>query len=198
VTYFGGDVLVRRQALADVGGFDDQQIAGEEPELCRRLRERGWQIEHLDAPMTGHDLAIRTFEAYWKRAERAGLAYAQVADRFANTPDPLWRAESRRNVVHGLAVVALIPFGLLLMWLSVRWALLAFGLGLLFWARSAWRCRWKCPGQPGLAVLYAFHSHFQQVPILAGQWRYWRLRRRDEAPQLMEYKGPRTDTGEVP
>jgi cellulose synthase/poly-beta-1,6-N-acetylglucosamine synthase-like glycosyltransferase len=198
VSYFGGDVLVRRQALQDVGGFDDQQVAGEEPELCRRLRERGWQIEHLDVPMTGHDLALTTVQAYWKRAERAGLAYAQVAERFAQTPDPLWLAESRRNRVHGTAVLAAGPLGLLLAWFWPLAGAAAFVLGLLFWARSAWRCRWKCPGEPGLALLYALHSHLQQVPILAGQLKYERLRRRREAPRLMEYKGPHAGPGEAP
>jgi cellulose synthase/poly-beta-1,6-N-acetylglucosamine synthase-like glycosyltransferase len=198
VSYFGGDVLVRRQALHDVGGFDDRQVAGEEPELCRRLRERGWQIEHLDVPMTGHDLALTTFKAYWKRAERAGLAYAQVAERFAHTADPLWQAESRRNRVHGAAVLAAGPLLLLLAWLWPWAAMAGLAMGLLLLARSAWRCRWKCPDEPGLALLYALHSHLQQVPILAGQLKYHRLRQRKEAPTLMEYKGPSVGPGEAP
>ena len=198
VSYFGGDVLVRREALEQVGGFDDQQVAGEEPELCRRLRERGWEIEHLDTPMTGHDLAVTTLKAYWKRAERAGLAYAQVAERFAQTPDPLWSAESRRNRIHGSALLLLpVTMLTLLLWWPAA-AAAAAGLGMLFWLRSAWRCRWKCPGQPGLAMLYALHSHVQQVPILWGQWQYRRLRLNKQAPQLMEYKGPQVGTGEAP
>lgn len=190
VSYFGGDVLVRRQALADVGGFDDAQVAGEEPELCRRLRERGWEIEHLDVPMTGHDLAITTLSAYWRRAERAGLAYAQVADRFAGTPDPLWQAEARRNRIHGLIVLALpVALALAAPWRpGVALGLLAGVVAVV--GRSARRGRWKCPDDAGLAWLYALHSHLQQVPILFGQWRWMRLRRRREAPTLMEYKGP--------
>jgi hypothetical protein len=198
VDYFGGDVLVRREALAQVGGFDDLQVAGEEPELCRRLRERGWQIEHLDVPMTGHDLAIVTLKAYWKRAERAGLAYAQVAARFADTPDPLWRAEARRNRIHGSAVAALPLLGLAC-WAWQAWLAGALGLmvaGLL--GRSARRCLWKCPGQPRLALQYALHSHLQQVPILVGQLRYLRMARRHEAPRLIDYKDPQSDAGQHP
>jgi GT2 family glycosyltransferase len=188
VDYFGGDALVRRQALADVGGFDDTLVAGEEPELCRRLRAAGWQIEHIDAPMTRHDLAITTVRAWWKRAERAGLAYAQVAARYAHTPDPLWQAEARRNRRHASALLA--GLGLLgaAAWLlpAAAAALLLAALGL--WARSARRCRWKCPDQPALAWAYAAHSHLQQLPILAGQWRWWRLQRARRAPELIEYK----------
>ena len=47
----GGDALVRLKAFDAVGGFRPQLIAGEEPELCVRLRERGWKIWRLDAEM---------------------------------------------------------------------------------------------------------------------------------------------------
>lgn len=193
VDYFGGDVLMRRDALEQVGGFDAALVAGEEPELCRRLRELGWQIAHIDAPMTGHDLAITTLQAWWRRAERAGLAYAQVAARFAATADPLWQREARRNRWHG---------GALLLWpaltLLAAWIAPAAGLALLLAAaalllRSAWRCRWKCPGQPALALAYALHSHLQQLPILAGQARWWRLQRARQAPSLIEYKQPKQE-----
>ena len=76
--FCGGDVLMRRKALEQVQGFDPALIAGEEPELCSRLRGSGYQILHIDAPMTGHDLAITRFSQYWKRAVRAGYAYAQL------------------------------------------------------------------------------------------------------------------------
>jgi glycosyltransferase involved in cell wall biosynthesis len=188
VDYFGGDVLVRRRALEDTGGFDDTLVAGEEPELCRRLREAGWAIEHIDVPMTRHDLAITTLRAWWTRAERAGLAYAQVSQRFARTADPLWRREARRNRVHGAALLVL-PFVAagLAGWSLPALALLA-ALVLALWARSARRCRWKCPDDARLAWAYAAHSHLQQLPILVGQWRWWRLRRARRAPTLIEYK----------
>src|SRR6185369_7690169 len=35
----GGDALLRVSALADAGGYDESLIAGEEPELCWRLRQ---------------------------------------------------------------------------------------------------------------------------------------------------------------
>lgn len=186
--YFGGDALVRRQALADVDGFDDTLVAGEEPDLCRRLRAAGWQIEHIDAPMTTHDLAINTAGAWWKRAERAGLAYAQVAARYAHTPDPLWQAEARRNRRHaGLLLAGVGLFGLAA-WLQPGAAVVLLLGAVVLWARSAQRCRWKCPDRPALAFAYAAHSHLQQLPILAGQWRWWRLQRAGRTPAIIEYK----------
>lgn len=188
VDYFGGDALVRRQALADAGGFDDSLVAGEEPELCRRLRAAGWQIEHIDAPMTLHDLAITSALAWWARAERAGLAYAQVADRYAGTPDPLWSAEARRNRRHAGAMAAGLAMIGVAAWLLPVLVVLGVLVGIAAWARSAKRCRWKCPQQPALAWAYAAHSHLQQLPILAGQWRWWRLQRAGRAPEIIEYK----------
>ena len=37
-------MLVRVEAFEAVGGFRPELIAGEEPELCMRLREKGWKI----------------------------------------------------------------------------------------------------------------------------------------------------------
>ena len=59
--FCGGDALFRRSALVAANGFDETLIAGEEPELCRRLRALGLRILHLDLPMTGHDLGILSF-----------------------------------------------------------------------------------------------------------------------------------------
>jgi glycosyltransferase involved in cell wall biosynthesis len=185
--FCGGDALMRRSMLAAVGGFDASLIAGEEPELCRRIRARGLRIRHIDVPMTGHDLAIHGFAGYWRRARRAGHAYAEVAERFRQGPDPLWQAEVRRNRIHGTAVL-LAPLALLasLPWPALSLTLLLAGAGL--WLRSAWRCRWKS-SRWDTCLLYALHSHVQQVPILVGQLGYWWDRRQGRRRGLIEYKG---------
>jgi glycosyltransferase involved in cell wall biosynthesis len=188
--FCGGDALMRHVVLEQVGGFDDTLIAGEEPELCRRMRALGHKILHIDTPMTTHDLAVTSFDAYWRRAFRAGHAYAEVAARFRHSNDPLWLADSRRNLLRG---TALLCAPLVMVW-SMAWpwltaVLLSGGVALL--ARTAHRCAWKTPN-PATRLLYAAHSHLQQVPILLGQlaWRIdvWRGRRRG----LIEYKGAPT------
>jgi glycosyltransferase involved in cell wall biosynthesis len=72
----GGDALIRVSALQEVNGFDDSSIAGEEPEMCFRLRVKGWRIERIDAEMTLHDADISTVRQWWQRSKRAGHAYA--------------------------------------------------------------------------------------------------------------------------
>lgn len=71
----GGDAIYRVEAFRMAGGFDPMMMAGEEPELCMRLRREGFRVERLDHPMTLHDAAIHTFDAWWKRAVRSGYAY---------------------------------------------------------------------------------------------------------------------------
>ena len=186
--YFGGDVLVRRAALAAVNGFDPTLNAGEEPEMCARLRAAGWEIEHLDVPMTQHDLAVTTFRGYWLRAYRSGIAYAEVAQRMKLRGDVLWQHEARRDFRHGI-VFTLAPFIFAAaLWLSPALALLLAALALLFWARTARRCAWKGPGQWLLCAQYAAHAHFQKIPALWGQLK-WRQAQREKAElALVDYK----------
>jgi glycosyltransferase involved in cell wall biosynthesis len=124
VREFGGDVMMRVRALESVGGYRDDLIAGEEPELCVRLRAAGWRVWRLDAEMTLHDAAMMQFGQWWKRAARAGYAYAQGAFLHGAPPERHWVWESRRAWLWGVwmplaflaASVAFWPWGLVL-WL---------------------------------------------------------------------------------
>ena len=185
--FCGGDALFRRNVLERTGGFDQSLIAGEEPELCRRIRAPGYRIVHIDAPMTTHDLAIGSLRAYWQRAFRAGHAYAEVADRFAASSDPLWRRESRRNLLHGAALLAYPPLLAATLTLNVLMPAALAALALFVLARSVRRCAWKTDSW-STRILYALHSHLQQIPILLGQLAYRRNRRHGARQRLIEYK----------
>ena len=78
----GGDAMIRVDAFRAVGGFDPSVVAGEEPELCQRLREKGCTILRIDAEMTLHDSAMLHFHQWWRRAVRSGYGAADVATRF--------------------------------------------------------------------------------------------------------------------
>jgi len=184
----GGNVLMRRSVLNQVGGFDAQLIAGEEPELCRRLRARGHLILHIDVPMVEHDLHITTWSQYWTRARRGGYAYAQVSDRFRHSDDPLWLKASRRCFILGsfwglslaAAIVGSIRFTFIPL---VAWFCLFVTLSL----RSAWKARWKSADAATL-VLYGAHSHLQNIPIWVGQLQFMLDRVRGRQRGIIEYK----------
>ncbi|MHB8790246.1 MAG: glycosyltransferase family 2 protein [Desulfobulbaceae bacterium] len=73
----GGIFMIRRRAFEQVKGFNPTIVAGEEPELCYRLRKNNWSIFRLDNIMTLHDAAITSFSQWWTRTVRTGHAYAQ-------------------------------------------------------------------------------------------------------------------------
>jgi len=100
----GGDALVRITAVCGVGGFRTSMIAGEEPELCFRLRAAGWKIHRIAAEMTLHDAAIRLRLRAWLRAARL-LAGALPRPRTALDP-VLGRRGSPRRLRGGDAVCA--------------------------------------------------------------------------------------------
>jgi GT2 family glycosyltransferase len=102
----GGDALMRLSALQAVGGYRDDLIAGEEPELCIRLRQAGWEIWRLDAEMTWHDAAISRFSQWWRRARRTGHAFAEGAALHGAPPERHWTHETRRALVWGLGLPA--------------------------------------------------------------------------------------------
>ena len=108
----GGDAMMRLAALRAVGGYRDDLIAGEEPELCVRLRAAGWGIERLDAPMTWHDAAMTRFSQWWMRSKRAGHAFAEGAALHGAPPERHWVRETRRALIWGAALPAAILAGL--------------------------------------------------------------------------------------
>jgi GT2 family glycosyltransferase len=187
--FCGGDALMRRSVLEQVGGFSEDLIAGEEPELCQRIRGKGYVILHIDQPMTRHDLAMTRFQAYWKRALRAGHAYAEVSQRMKATAFPLWAGECRRNALHATILIMLLLGAIAL---SVISGSILPCLGLIFAytfliLRSAYKASWKKASSFTL-LLYGLHSHFQQIPIACGQLSYWYHRFRNQQQGLIEYK----------
>lgn len=110
----GGDLLVRAEAFEAVRGFKAQLIAGEEPELCLRLREAGWKIWRLDAEMTRHDAALKRFDQWWVRSVRGGYGMAEVSRIHWHSSLAIWKKEIVRAVFSGGVLPVLIGFGALL------------------------------------------------------------------------------------
>lgn len=116
----GGDVLIRRRAFDAAGGFNPSLIAGEEPELCVRLRQADWEIWRIDAEMTLHDAAMTQFGQWWRRARRAGHAYAEGAALHGAPPERHKVAELRRALLWGVALPVIAIVGA---FLASPWAL---------------------------------------------------------------------------
>jgi glycosyltransferase involved in cell wall biosynthesis len=189
VEFCGGDALMRREVLESVGGFDERLIAGEEPEMCRRIRALGFTVLHVDRPMTGHDLAMTRFSQYWRRAVRTGYAYAEVSARFRNTDLPLWDRKARGNIVHGAGLLGIIvgaPLGSTTLRSFVPIAAAVAIIAVLA-IRTSIRFRWKAADLATL-LLFGLHSHLVQIPLMFGQLKYQCDRFSGRTAELIEYK----------
>ncbi len=185
--FCGGDAIFRRSALEAGNGYDDSLIAGEEPDLCRRLHDFGYHVRCIDADMSTHDMAMYNFRQYWRRALRSGHAFAEIASRYRHTSRPMWSKGCRQNLivaaVQSLAILATLIASLLLR--SVLPLLLLLSVAALLTLNTMWRRRYMTKDLLTLA-LYSIHGHAQQIPIAIGQLGF--LLRRNQRKQLIEYK----------
>jgi len=71
----GGIATYQRAVFEDSRGFNSTLIAGEEPELCSRIRASGFEILSLDVEMGTHDSGMVSFSQWWTRCVKIGFGY---------------------------------------------------------------------------------------------------------------------------
>lgn len=183
----GGDAMFRRSVFEAVGGYRESLIAGEEPELCVRIRAGGSTVRRLGLEMTLHDAAMTRFGQFWKRAKRAGHAFAEGAALHGRGPDRHGVRQTRSAIAWGLALPLL---GLALAYWT--WGLSLAAVVALY-ALQAWRVRGKelararTPRDATLVGLFVMLSKPAQA---SGVLLYWRKRLLRQQSTLIEYKGP--------
>ena len=171
----GGDALMRVAALRAVGGYRPDLIAGEEPELCLRLRRAGGEVWRIDREMTLHDAAMTRFAQWWRRSRRAGHAFAEGAALHGAGPERHWRAETRRAVLWGAALPALALAG------AVLWHPAALLL-LLLWPLQVLRLI------PRMGAEAALFTVLGKLPEAVGVAEYHLRRWTRRRAALIEYK----------
>jgi GT2 family glycosyltransferase len=164
----GGDAFMRVSAFMAVGGYREI-IAGEEPELCVRLRERGGKILRLDAEMTLHDAAMTRFRQWWKRNVRAGHAFAEVARLHRHRPFGIWQREVRSNWFWSV-VLLLCPLASIYLYFKIK------------------RGRLRRGDDAKTARLYARYCVLSKFPQVWGQFTYHWNRLLGRRQRLIEYK----------
>ena len=177
----GGDALIRVEALQQVGGYRDSLIAGEEPELCFRLRQAGWKVWRLDTEMTRHDAAMLYFSQWWRRHVRSGYAFAEGAYLHGSSLERYWVWQTVRALIWGLGVpafslVACVFFGL--------WGLLPLLLYPLQFIRRITRQ----PGNSSLRCQLAVFEILTRFPESLGVFRFLSDLLLRRPGRLIEYK----------
>jgi GT2 family glycosyltransferase len=177
----GGDAMFRADALRAAGGYRNDLIAGEEPELCLRLRAAGGHVWRLDADMTLHDAAITKWSQWWNRNVRSGHAFAEGAWLHGGPPEHHFVAETRRAVIWGVA----LPLATVLASAASAWGpalLLAYPLQ---WLRVGARC-----ARQGLPIPWRYAGFLvaARFPEAQGVLKFWAGRLFGRRSALIEYK----------
>jgi glycosyltransferase involved in cell wall biosynthesis len=176
----GGDALIRAEAFEAMGGFRSELIAGEEPELCFRLREAGWRIWRLDADMTEHDASLTRLQQWWVRAVRSGYGFADVSWLHRHSSTGIWRREILRASLWAGVLPVTIGLAALLHPATL--------LGVSVYFLQICRIALKDAPRSHRAWLRALFLTLAQFATLQGilkfVWRKWRRR----AAKLIEYK----------
>ena len=180
----GGILLMRTSAFVEAEGFHPDIIAGEDSELCYRLRRLGFKALRLDHEMARHDANIEKFGQWWRRAKRSGHAYAEAYALHGSEPGRF----RRRQILS----VLLWTIGLPIITIVSIWLLGPFGLILLL-GYPALICRifahrLKIGDEKFDAILYALFNTIGKFAELLGLLAYWNRRFRKMQPRIIEYK----------
>ena len=171
----GGIAMMKVRDFEAVGGFNEALIAGEEPELCLRIRTQGGRIWRLPNDMAWHDADMHRFSQWWRRAMRGGYAAAEGS--------VMYGLGSTSRYVRKLGKIALwsagIPLAALLLAAFVPWL---FAIAAVYPLQVV---RFALGGSSWLSALFQVLASF---PEGAGAARYFLDRARKRRGRLIEYR----------
>ena len=187
----GGDALIRVAAFEQVNGYDASVIAGEEPEMCVRLRKAGWSIHRINGEMTLHDAAITHFSQWWKRNFRGGHAYAQGYFMHGQPPER-FREKEVRNIIKWattpivVTTIAMLVIGLV----APKWFWLGLLVLLLYPALAVKVAKQKVSQGASVAdgILYGVALVLGKFPEWLGIRKFQSANRRGQRSTIIEYK----------
>lgn len=179
----GGDFMIRAEAFRHVNGFNPVIIAGEEPEMCYRLRKNNWSIYRLNHPMTLHDAAITRFSQWWKRTLRTGHAYAQGYKHHAQDKQGYCFQQSVRIWLWAFFYPS---FFILLALLTTPYFFLLSTAYLVLFIKIAIQM-YKRTQRAKSAIIYAFFTVIAKFPQLVGQIVFWKKQMMKKKITIIEY-----------
>ena len=177
----GGVFMVRAATFDDVNGFNETVTAGEEPELCQRIKKEDCRIVRLESNMALHDLAMNSFSQWWSRQVRGGYGGLDVARRFG-LKDFIrnnWRARFWSAWLIFALISSFLGYWLATSLLVMLWALQYFRIAL-----------GSCRGGQTIttSLAYAWFTMLSFWPQMLGQIYYGWDKLKGRHYRLIEYK----------
>jgi GT2 family glycosyltransferase len=176
----GGIAMMRCAVFAAVGGFRDGLIAGEEPELCLRIRLHGARVWRIGHEMAWHDAAMTRFSQWWRRAMRGGYAAAEGVLTHPGEAGGRYRRHLAKIALWALAMPAML---LVLGAIDLRALALALVYPLQI-ARLAQRTGWT-DSTSWIAAAFTVLANF---PEAMGAGKYAADRLRGGRAKVIEYR----------
>ena len=189
----GGDSMFRLTAFDSVGGFDPSVMAGEEPQLCLRIRHAGWKIQRIGAEMTLHDAAMTRFGQWWRRNVRAGYGTLDVNQRFEAGGERIYGKLARSAAMWaiGWPVAILVAWGIGFLWRVSSGGRIA--AAIVFAALPVQVLRLSVKSflrgtPPRVALAFGWFTMLSKWAWFVGQVKYVLDRWHGKGLQLIEYK----------
>lgn len=180
----GGIFMIRAEAYKEVGGMNPTIIAGEESEMCIRLRLKDWKIFRLDHDMAWHDAEMTKFSQWWKRSKRSGYAYALGASVHGKSKFRHNIKQKRSSLFWGLTVPLIIT--IISLAIDMRLFLL-FGVYPLLIFRLYIRL-YKQNRNHFNSLLFASNCYIAKFPQLIGIMKFYFNQLLKRENRIIEYK----------
>lgn len=182
----GPEAMMRVSHFMVINGFNESLIAGEEPEICFRLRQIGGKVLRIDADASQHDMNMFTLQQWWRRSRRGGYAFAEEAWIHRKSPGAYRVRQSLRIwfwvLFLPLTVIILLPFS---QGMSLLLLPLGYGLGVFKTFRWAQREK-QYTTRKGL--IFSCFCLLIKFPEWHGQVEFILLKMLNRRREIIEYK----------
>ncbi len=180
-----GNAMMRVASFQAISGFNAKMMAGEEPEICLRIRQAGGSIVRIDVDAAVHDARISQFSQWWARSRREGNAYAEATWLHSRGKEKHRLRHSLRVWLWGF-VLPLVAVGAV--GPSHGWSLLLVMLYGPLWMGVFVRSQREHRLTRQDAALYASFCILGKFPQFLGQLNFfWHLIRNKQS-HLIEYR----------
>lgn len=158
----GGIFMTRASVFESVGGFNGTIAAGEEYDLCLRLRRTGWTVWRSAESMAIHDAGLHALTDWWRRMMRTGGVAAEGAIRYQGED----AAPHLIKCLSTSAWVLSIPACLLVASLVDARALLfliVFPLRIISWLAKGYPATYQYDVSGAVLLLFGTIAEFQGI-----------------------------------